>query len=192
MNKIKNKINENDLYFEYEKTQIELKGFEPSKELLNNKINLDEHLPIIDLLEESRFITSRLITSISQYNVDQENYEINFNNLEIHILFDCTRLISNENKYFNLLLICGLVNCCHSLGISYSLSLIGDSDFQIRIKSIYEEHSEIFLQALFDCAFIRRNITQLPACIKHFIDKYPPKEKTTSSAYYIFTNGFDE
>ena len=191
VNKIKNKIDENDMYFEYEKNKKELKGFEPPKELLNNKINL-KHLPVIDLLEDSRFITSRIITSISQYNVDQENFEINFSNLEIHILFDCTRLISNENKYFNLLLICGLANCCYSLGISYSLSLIGDSDFQIRIKSTYEEHSEIALQALLDCAFLKRNITQLPASIKYFIDKYPPKEKEKNRAYYIFTNGFDE
>ena len=154
--KIKNKIDENDLFFEFEKTGKELNGFEPSEDLLNKNINIEGNMPIIDLLEESKFITSRLITSISQFNADQENYEINFKNLEINILFDCTRLISNENRYFNLLLICGLVNCCYSLGIQYSLSLIGDSDFKIKIKSIEEEHSEIALQMLYDCAFIKR------------------------------------
>ena len=45
---------------------------------------------------------------------------------------------------------------------------------------------------MLDCAFIKRNITQLPASIKYFIDKYPPKEKEKNRAYYIFTNGFDE
>ena len=190
--KIKNKIDENDLFFEFEKTGKELNGFEPSEDLLNKNINIEGNMPIIDLLEESKFITSRLITSISQFNADQENYEINFKNLEINILFDCTRLISNENRYFNLLLICGLVNCCYSLGIQYSLSLIGDSDFKIKIKSIEEEHSEIALQMLYDCAFIKRNITQLPACIKYFINKYPPKEINKNSVFYIFTNGYDE
>ena len=119
-------------------------------------------------------------------------WEINFKKLEINILFDCARLISDENKYFNLLIICGLCNFCYSLGIPYSLSLIGDSDFKIRLKEIDDEHSNIYLQKLFDCAFIKRNITQLPACLKYFMDKYPPKDKEINSVFYIFTNGFDE
>ena len=115
-------------------------------------------MPIKDFIEESRFISSRLITSISQFNVDQDNFEINYKNIEVNILLDCAIIISNENKYFNMLLIFGLANCCYSLGIPYSLSLIGDSDFKIRIKSINEKHSYSALQRLFDCVFIKRNI----------------------------------
>ncbi len=57
--------------------------------------------------------------------------------------------------------------------IPYTLSIIGDSDMKVRIKTIDEPHSEILLQKLYDCCFIKRNVTQLPACLKFFIDKYP-------------------
>ena len=96
------------------------------------------------------------------------------------------------NKYINILLICGLVKFCYSLGIPYSLSLIGDSDFKIRIKSLEDEHSDLYLQKLLDCAFIKRNLTQLSACLKYFIDNFKPKDNNINRIFYIFTNGFDE
>ena len=40
--------------------------------------------------------------------------------------------------------------------------------------------------------FIKRNVTQLPACLKYFIDNYPSKDESINKVYYIFTNGFDD
>ena len=62
---------------------------------------------------------------------------------------------------------------------------------KVRIKNIDDPHSEILLQKLYDCCFIKRNVTQLPACLKFFIDNYPAKDDN-NRVYYIFTNGFDD
>ena len=193
VDKIKNKIKEEDTLFEYEKNGKELKGYHPPENILkNSELEYNVKLKVKELIEKSKFLTSKIISSIYQKNSEQENLEFILDKLEVNILFDCARLISDENKFINFLLICGLVKCCYSLGISYSLSLIGDSDFKIRIKSIDDEHSDIFLQKLFDCAFIKRNLTQLPACIKYFIDNFKPKDNNINRVFYIFTNGFDE
>ena len=192
VDKIK-KVKEDDILFEYEKNGKELKGYQPPENILKkNEIEYNENLTVNEIIEKSKFLTSKLIAYISQINSDQKNYEFNFNKIEINILFDCARLISDENKYINILLICGLVKCCYSLGISYSLSLIGDSDFKINIKSIEDEHSDLYLQKLLDCAFIKRNLTQLSACLKYFIDNFKPKNDDMNRIFFIFTNGIDE
>ena len=50
------------------------------------------------------------------------------------------RTISNENRFYNMLMVCGLATALNSLKICYTLSIIGDSDMKVRIKSINEPH----------------------------------------------------
>ena len=137
-------------------------------------------------------MTSKIYTTVSQINYNDISDEILFNKLEANIIIDLARTISNENRYFNMLMVCGLAYALYSLKIPYSLSIIGDSDMKVRLKNIEEPHSELLLQKLYDCCFIKRNVTQLPACLKYFIDNYPSKDESINRVYYIFTNGFDE
>ena len=48
------------------------------------------------------------------------------------------------------------------------------------------------MQKLYDCCFIKRNVTQLSTCLRYLIDNYQIKEEKINRVYYIFTNGFDD
>ena len=196
VDKMKNKVNKNDLTFKYELSKNEIRGYTPNKSNLyhavDSELKKDEKLPISQLIESSRFLTSKIYTMVAQINFDDVNDEILFNKLEANIIIDLARTISNENRYFNMLMVCGLASALHFLKIPYTLSAIGDSDFKVRIKSPEEPHSELILQKLFDICFIKRNVTQLPACLKYFIDNYPAQDESINRVYYVFTNGFDD
>jgi len=196
VDKMKNKVNKNDLYFKYELLKNEIKGYIPDKSNLyhpvDSELKKDEKLPISQLVENNRFLTSKIYSMVAQFNYNDLNDEILFNKLEANIIIDLARTISNENRYFNMLMICGLACALNFLSIPYTLSVIGDSDFKVRIKNANEPHSDLILQKLYDICFIKRNVTQLPACLKYFIDNYSPKEESINRVYYIFTNGFDD
>ena len=196
VDKMKNKVNKNDLIFKYELLKKEIKGYIPNKSNLyhaiDSEIKSGEKLAISELIENSRFLASKIIAAVSQINYNEGTDEIPFNKLEANIIIDLARTISNENRFFNMLLVCGLATALYSLKIPYTLSFIGDSDLKVRIKGYGEEHSELILQKLYDCCFIKRNVTQLPACLKYFIDNYPAKDESINRIYYIFTNGFDD
>ena len=84
-----------------------------------------------------------------------------------------------------------LANALNNLEIKYSLNLIGDSAMKVRIKEASEPHSELALQKLYDCCFIKRNVTQLAGCIRYFLD-FSNEDKSVNNVYYIFSNGFDD
>ena len=195
VDKMKNKVNKNDLIFKYELLKNEIKGYIPNKSNLyhgeDSELKKDEKLPISQLIENSRFLTSKIYATVAQINFNDINDEIPFNKLEANIIIDLARTISNENRYFNMLMVCGLAFALNYLSIPYTLSAIGDSDFKVRIKGS-EAHSELILQKLYDICFIKRNVTQLPACLKYFMDNYPAKDESINRVYYVFTNGFDD
>ena len=196
VDKMKNKVNKNDYIFKYELLKSEIKGYIPNKNNLYHNIDSqlkeNEKLYVSTILENSKFLTSKIIATVSQINFNDGTDEILFNKLEANIIIDLARTISNENRFFNMLMVCGLAYALYSLKIHYTLNIIGDSDMKVRIKRIDEPHSELILQKLYDCCFIKRNVTQLPTCLKYFIDNYPPKDETINRVYYIFTNGFDD
>ena len=196
VDKMKNKVNKNDLIFKYELLKNEIKGYIPKKSNLyhavDSELKKDEKLPISQLIENSRFLTSKIYATVAQINFNDINDEILFNKLEANIIIDLARTISNENRYFNMIMVCGLAHALNYLSIPYTLSAIGDSDFKVRIKDSEEPHSELIFQKLYDICFIKRNVTQLPACLKYFIDNYPAKDESIIRVYYVFTNGFDD
>ena len=196
VDKMKNKVNKNDLIFKYELLKSEIKGYTPNRSNLyhaiDSEIKKDEKLPISKLIENSQFLTSKIYATVAQINFNDINDEILFNKLEANIIIDLARTISNENRYYNMLMVCGLATALNFLKIPYTLSAIGDSDFKVRIKELEEPHSELVLQKLYDICFIKRNVTQLPACLKYFLDNYPAKDESNNRVYYIFTNGFDD
>jgi hypothetical protein len=158
------------------------------KDSKNNKYELS----ISKLIENSRFLAYKIYSAVAQLNYKETDNEILFNRLEANILLDTSRTISNENRFYNMLIICGLTTALSYLHIPYTLALIGDSGFKIRIKNADEPHNKLSLQKLYDCCFIKRNVTQLATCLKYFMDKYPAKDESINRVYYIFTNGFDE
>jgi len=196
VDKMKNKVNKNDIMFKYEQAKSEIKGYLPNKSNLYHAVDSElkkgDKLPISQLIENSRFLTSKIYATVAQINFNDINDEILFDKLEANIIIDLARTISNENRYYNMLMICGLACALYFLNIPYTLSAIGDSDFKVRIKDSTEPHSELILQKLYDICFIKRNVTQLPACLKYFIDNYPAKDESINRVYYVFTNGFDD
>ena len=195
INKMKNIVNENDLILEYELLKSGIQGYVPNKEnlyhIIDSQLKPDEKLQISDIIENSRYLTSSIMAKVSQINYNDGAEEIMFDKIEANILIDLARTISNENRFFNMLMICGLATALFYLNIPYSLFLIGDSNMKVRIKSVDEPHSELILQKLYDCCFIKRNLTELATCLKYLIDNYPAKDESINRVYYIFTDGFD-
>ncbi len=194
IDKMRNNLNKEELCFRYE--SFKNKGYTPKN--LYPKIDKNEKFPIIEnLIEDSKFLSSLIYSYVAQYNSDnsdnsdKENKEIPFKKLEANIIIDTSRTINDKNKYFNMLMICGLSSALYYMGIPYSLSLMGDSNFKVRIKDIKDRHHNSYLQKLYDCCFIRRNVTQLATCLRYFMDEYPPTDNSKKRVYYIFTNGYD-
>ena len=190
IDKMKNS-NKNDEKFQFE-SKSKIKGYTEIKNLNTDfKIEDIEKLSITSLIENSSFLSSKIISTVSKINIENEQYEIKFNKIEANIIIDLARTISYQNRFFNMLMICGLTYALNCLNIPYSLNIIGDSDMKVRIKNIEDPHNSLFLQKLFDCYFIKRNLTHLPNCLKYFIDNFKHDE-SINNVYYIFTNGLEE
>ena len=72
VDKMKNKVNKNDLTFKYELLKNEIKGYLPNKSnlfhALDSEIKKDEKLPISQLIENSRFLASKIYATVFQIN----------------------------------------------------------------------------------------------------------------------------
>ena len=180
--------------FKYEKSSKKTEVKDKSNYKDEYKIN-PEKLSVINLLENSKFLSSKIYNIVANINNEdyrEQKYEILFNKIEANILLDVTKTIKKETRYLNMLLICGLTQALFYLNIPYSLSLIGDGDFQIRIKNTNQAHNNLFLQKLYDVCFIRRNLTQLATSLKCFIDDNENENNSINRVYYIFTNAYDD
>lgn len=97
VDKMKNKVNKNDLIFKYELLKNEIKGYIPNKSNLyhavDSELKKDEKLPISQLIENSRFLTSKIYATVAQINFNDVNDEILFNKLEANIIIDLARTI---------------------------------------------------------------------------------------------------
>ena len=160
------------------------------KELLKEKVEIKNDSNIYKLLESSEFLSSRIFSNISKLNLTQE---IPYKNLEINILLDCARTISDTEKFFVMLQVCALTTVFYSLEIPYLISIVGDSGFKVVLKELDEEHSIESLQKALDCIFIKRANTNIASCIKTATDKFKTLDNENSQrVFYMFTNGLDE
>ena len=91
-----------------------------------------------------------------------------------------------------MLLICGLVNTLNNLEINYSLNLMSHSAMKVKIKLIEEPHNDLALQKIYNCCFVKRNVTQISSFLKYFIDEYKNEDNEVNNVFYIFSNGFDD
>ena len=85
VDKMKNKVNKNDLIFKYELLKSDIKGYIPNKSNLyhniDSQIEEGEKLSVSSILENSRFISSKIIATVSQINSNDGTDEILFNKL---------------------------------------------------------------------------------------------------------------
>ena len=171
---------------------VKLFSSDKLKELLKETVEIKIDSNIYKLLESSEFLSSRIFTNISKLNLTEE---IPYKNLEINILLDCARTISDTEKFFVMLQVCALTTVFYSLEIPYLISVVGDSGFKVVLKELEEEHLIDSLQKALDCIFIKRCNTNIASCIKTATDKFKTLENDNNNSqrvFYMFTNGLDE
>ena len=142
----------------------------------NNEGELDK---IINISEP---ISSKIINEISKKNLKEY---IPFKDLEANLLIDCSRYISDDAKYFNVILTCGIAMALNALKIKYSIGLISDYSFKIELKKINNEHRQDYFQMLLDCIFLPRLMTHYASCLNYAIDKFETKNKMI---FFIISN----
>ena len=174
----------------YEKKGQELKGTIPNENNLYPK-NLqieNREIPINQLLEDSKFIAAKLYYFAQSANLNQE---IPFNSTEANIIIDVSRTIGDNDKLFNVLILCGISLGLNSLEIPYAITLIGDGLFNIVIKQASEPYNPLIFQKVLDCIFIRRCNTELASSLK-ICQNYYKNKNDINKLFIIITNGLDE
>ena len=186
LKKIKKKI-KNGEEIKFEEELYTVYNSDKLRELLK-QIIIKDNSPINKLIENSQFLAERIFIEVSKLNL---KHEISYKNLEVNILIDCARTITDSEKYFVMFQVCALATAFHSLEIPYLISLIGDSGFKVVLKNVFDEHSNENLQKVLDCIFIKRYKTKIFSCIKA-INNYKVLDNDSHRIFYIFTNGLDE
>ena len=152
----------------------------------NNNINNE----LEKIIQISWPISTGIISEISKKNLKEY---IPFNNLEVNLLVDCSRYISNEAKYFNVILFCGIANALNALKIRYSIGLVADYQFKIELKTVDNPHNNKYLQMVLDCIYCDRLLTRYASCINYAIEKFQTKNKINSDRVFIMiSNGLDK
>ena len=148
----------------------------------------NDKIPVNQIIEDCKFIAAKLFSISQIVNLKQE---IPFHNTEANILIDVSRTIGDNDKLFNMLLLCGISLGFNSLKIPYAITLIGDGEFNIIIKQVSELYNPIILQKELDCIFIRRCNTELASSLKIAQNNIINKNDI-HNLFVILTNGIDE
>ena len=113
----------------------------PSNANLYENILLSDNAPIKKMIKTSEYLSNLIISQVSLMNLEEE---CPFKDLEVNILIDCARTISENEKFFTMLQVCGLTTALFYLEIPYLISIIGDSKFKIILKDFKELHNYLF------------------------------------------------
>ena len=158
-------------------------------EYLNDKNNNNEN-NLDNISQCSLPISESIITEISKKNL--KDY-IPFKMLEVNLLIDCSRYISNEGKYFNVIITCGIARALNALKIKYSIGLVADYQFKIELKTIEDSHDEKYFQMILDCIYCCRLMTHYASCIDFAREKFNTRNKNNSErVFIIISNGLDK
>ena len=96
------------------------------------------------LLEDSEYLSNEIIYRISQKN---SKNEFPFKKLEVNILLDCARTISETEKAHAMLQVCSLATLFYSLEIPYLISLVEQLIYlKIIMKMMDLKESFIYLR----------------------------------------------
>ena len=152
----------------------------------NIKENSNE-FPINKIIEHSLPLSSEFIIYASEY-------EIPFKEICVNILIDCSYYISDENKIYNMYLVCAITFALNALEIPFTISLVSDEKFKIILKKFDESYSKESLQKVLDCLLIRRYRTKIASSLKFAeqLMEYSNKEERPYRAIFLFTDRLDE
>ena len=182
------KIEKLDITKEKMQQDESAKEFPITKNLLTK--NHDNYEFLDEILNISESISSKIIIEASKRIITKK---IPFENIEVNFIVDCSRYLSEEAKYFNMIILCGIAVALNCLKIKYSLGLMGDGDFKIEIKKINEPHDKEHLQKILDCVFIPRCVTDCFSCIKHVKEKFESRDRiNVERVFFILSNGIDK
>ena len=158
-----------------------------NKQYLNEKIEKKPEL-IQNLIYLSTPLTKKII---KEFSIKNSCKKIPIKNLEINLIFDCSRIINIYHKYIYFILIIALTNAFSYLEINYLFSIVGDCHFKAIIKDFNEPHSIEIINRIFECITIQRYRTNIASCAKIAIENFPTK-KNNKRVFYFFTNGLDD
>ena len=168
------------------KFEHNIDGYIPNN--VDKRENIKNNDNLIKLIEESYHLANLFYCSVSD-KIKENN--IPLNKIEINIMVDCARIISDEIKYYNMLIVCALSVAFHTLEIPFSLSLVGDQDFKILIKKVDDDYNEDYLQKMLDCIFIHRYKTKYASCFYYAINNFKSKNINLNREYIIISGGID-
>lgn len=97
---------------QYDDHPLDVNSYKPDE-------NVDkENYPINPLINQSSIFGQPFIKSASELDLP-------WSTMSMNILIDCSENINKENKIYNMMIICGLTEAVTTLGIPYSVSVIG-------------------------------------------------------------------
>lgn len=112
------------------------------------------NFPIMKLMQQGLYFANKFYIAASEMDIPRSEFAVN-------ILVDCSSFISDENKIFNMLIICALTHTLNTIEIPYSVAVIADQNFKCIIKEFEEPHSIKCLQKICECLLIKRFRTKL-------------------------------
>lgn len=139
----------------------------------------ESNFPINKLMVLGSFLSNVLVKSASET-------EIPCNQLSANILIDCGSTLNDENRMFNMMLICGLTQALDSFGIPYSVAVVADQNYLCQIKKFEEIHSFSCLQKICECFLIKRYKTNLANSVKFAIDSLPYYNERRNRTQFLF------
>ena len=144
------------------------------------------NFPIYKLMQQGLYFANKFFIAASEMDIPRSEFAVN-------ILVDCSSFISDENKIFNMLIICALTHALNTIGIPYSAAVIADQEFKCIIKQFEDPHSLKYLQMICECLLIKRFRTKLATSVQFAINKMAyPKDERPYRAIFVFSDGLDE
>ena len=145
---------------------------------------------LFNIISISTPISAAIINEISKKNLKEY---IPFKELEVNLLIDCSRYISKEGKYFNVILVFGIAMALNALKIKYSIGLVADYEFKIELKTINDAHDNKYFQMLIDSIYCPRLMTHYASCIHYAIENFKTMHKIGANRVFIMiSNGLDK
>jgi hypothetical protein len=138
---------------------------------------------VVELYQRGMSLANKIIKDLSEKSIP-------FSHTSVNLLLDCSGFINLENKLKQFVIVCGITNALNIVNINYSISIVGDSQFECTLKPFDAEHSMENLQKVLDCLFIKRFIGKSANAIQYAL-KFT-KANSTYRTILLFSDGLDE
>ena len=145
--------------------------------------------------ENKNYVIKNLLNSMKYYmekNLEFiTNSKINFHDISLCFIIDCSQYFSFENKLFNLLVALSIIKILYIIDIEFSIFLSADDKFKVVIKN-YEEYInyEDLIEFLYETIFIERFRNNTLKTVQTAIENLKNKKRKT--IYFGFFDKMDE